>query len=176
MENLILLSNNLRLNTNILETNVINIIILAAILFNVLGEALKVAMRERKQQILEKLQNVEKRIQEVKERSIELKTKTKQSKILVSKIYKKHMEDVTKRTEEPETRGLEELERKRNIMKSIIIYKNRQSLRDLKDQVSRAALINAVEFCQNKLRINTHIHLLNQTIESIGGQQWQAKF
>ena len=47
MENSLLLS--ISLNTDILETNIINIVILVAILFNVVGGALKDAMIERKE-------------------------------------------------------------------------------------------------------------------------------
>ena len=46
MENLFLLS--IEINTDIFEANVINIIILVAGLFNVVGAALKTAMLERK--------------------------------------------------------------------------------------------------------------------------------
>ena len=66
MENLFLLS--IEINTDIFEANVINIIILVAGLFNVVGAALKTAMLERKTKILNEVQGAEQSLTAAAER------------------------------------------------------------------------------------------------------------
>ena len=65
MENLIntsiLLSDKgFTLNTDIFETNIINIILLVVILFKVLGDALKTSLVNRKQKIIEDVNDAKK--------------------------------------------------------------------------------------------------------------------
>jgi F-type H+-transporting ATPase subunit b len=73
MENLIntsiLLSDKgFTLNTDIFETNIINIILLVVILFKVLGDALKTSLVNRKQKIIEDVNDAKKRLSNAKER------------------------------------------------------------------------------------------------------------
>lgn len=175
MENLILLSS-VSLNSDILETNIINIAILVAILFNVVGGALKASMLERKERILSGVQDAEQRLQEASERLLEAKTQLNQSKLVISKI--KADKDTAIRTIAltNRERALEELERQANSTKLAIIYKEQQILRDVKEQVSKLALANVLKFCQESLKLDMHVQLIDKKIESIGGQQWQAKF
>ena len=68
MENLLLLS--VSLNTDIFEANLINIVLLVVLLFNVVGDALKTSMLERKEKILSGVQDAEQRLNEASERSV----------------------------------------------------------------------------------------------------------
>lgn len=176
MENLLLLSSSLRLNTDIFETNIINITVLVALLFNVVGGALKTSMLERKEKILSGVQDAEQRLKEASERLLEAKTQLNQSKLIINKI--KADKEATIRTIAINNRDrtLEELERQANSTKLAIIYKEQQILREVKNQVSTVALTNVLKFCQEQLKLDTHVQLINKTIERIGGQQWQAKF
>ena len=72
MENLLLLS--VSLNTDIFEANLINIVLLVVLLFNVVGDALKTSMLERKEKILSGVQDAEQRLNEASERLAEAKT------------------------------------------------------------------------------------------------------
>jgi F0F1-type ATP synthase membrane subunit b/b' len=71
MENLLLLS--VSLNTDIFEANLINIVLLVVLLFNVVGDALKTSMLERKEKILSGVQDAEQRLNEASERLNEAK-------------------------------------------------------------------------------------------------------
>ena len=175
MENLILLSD-VSFNSDILETNIINIAILVAVLFNAIGGALKASMLERKEKILNGVQDAEQRLQEASERLLEAKTQLNQSKLIINKI--KTDKDTAIRTIalNNRQRALEELERQANSTKLAIIYKEQQILRDVKEHVSTLALTNVLKFCQEQLKLDTHVQLINKKIESIGGQKWQAKF
>ena len=175
MENLILLSN-VGLNTDILETNIINIAILVTLLFNVLGGALKAAMLERKEQILNGVQDAEQRLQEASERLVEAKTQLNQSKLIINKIKTDKEAAIRTIALNNRKRALEELERQASSTKLAIVYKEQQVLREVKEQVSTLALTNVLKFCQEQLKLDTHVQLINKKIESIGGQQWQIKF
>ena len=72
MENLLLLS--VGFNTDIFEANLINIVLLVVLLFNVVGDALKTSMLERKEKILSGVQDAEQRLNEATERLAEAKT------------------------------------------------------------------------------------------------------
>ena len=56
------------LNTDIFETNIINIVLLVGILFKVLGDALKTSLASRKQKIIDDVNDAEKRLSNAKER------------------------------------------------------------------------------------------------------------
>jgi len=71
MENLLLVS--VSLNTDIFEANLINIVLLVVLLFNVVGDALKTSMLERKEKILSGVQDAEQRLNEATERLAEAK-------------------------------------------------------------------------------------------------------
>ena len=79
MENLLLVS--VSLNTDIFEANLINIVLLVVLLFNVVGDALKTSMLERKEKILSGVQDAEQRLNEATERLAEAKTQLEQSKL-----------------------------------------------------------------------------------------------
>jgi F0F1-type ATP synthase membrane subunit b/b' len=66
MKNLFLLS--IGINTDIFETNIINIALLLVLLFNVVGAALKTSMLERKTQILTEVEGSEQSLTEAVER------------------------------------------------------------------------------------------------------------
>jgi F-type H+-transporting ATPase subunit b len=78
----ILLSNDgFTLNTDILETNLINIVLLVAILFKVVGDALKASLINRRQKIINDVNDAEKRLVNAKERLSEANTSLIDSRI-----------------------------------------------------------------------------------------------
>ena len=176
MEILILLSNNIRLNTDILETNVIIITILVVILFNVVGGALKESMLERKEKILNGVQEAEQRLQEASERLLEVKAQLDQSELIFDKIEADSQSVIETLALYNEKRVSEGLERQVSAGRSTIKYKQQHIIREIKDNVALEALNIALKFCRDQMKMDKLVELLDQTIENIGGQQWQAKF
>jgi F0F1-type ATP synthase membrane subunit b/b' len=82
----ILISREFGLNTDILETNIINIAILVFGLFNFLGGILKTSMSERKQKIVESVEASENRINEAQLRFNEAQKQLEQVQLIVSEI------------------------------------------------------------------------------------------
>ena len=171
MENFILLSR-ISLNTDILETNVINISFLIAVLFNVVGGALKQSMRERKENILDKIQDAEQRLKEASERLLETKIQLDQSELIISKIKADKELTIQNIALTNKNRALEEVKRQANSTKLSIASKEQQFLREAKEEVSTMALANAFKFVQNNLKVRVQVDLLNQAMKAIGGQKW----
>jgi F0F1-type ATP synthase membrane subunit b/b' len=82
----ILVSREFGLNTDIFETNIINIAILVFGLFNFLGGILKTSMEERKQKIVESVQVSENRINEARLRFEEAQKQLDQVQLIISEI------------------------------------------------------------------------------------------
>jgi len=82
----ILLGREFGINTDIFETNIINIVILCVGLFNFVGGILKTSMAERKQKILESVQASENRINEARLRFEEAQKQLDQVQLIISEI------------------------------------------------------------------------------------------
>merc|ERR1712054_107228 len=74
------------INTDILETNLINITILVVILVQFVGGALTTSLADRKQKILDNVNDAEKRLSEAKERLSEANIQLAQTKVAIDKI------------------------------------------------------------------------------------------
>jgi len=167
MENLLLLS--LGINPDLFETNVINIAILVALLFNVVGDALKASMLERKEKILSGVNDAEQRLSEATERLQEAKTQLEQSKLIIDKI--KSDNKVTKRniTSSGRERAQLELDRQTSTASLAIVTKEQQVLREVKEQVLTLALNRVLTTLKDNLTLEQHITLLDGSIAKIGG-------
>lgn len=82
----VLISDGFRLNTDIFETNVINIIILVGGLFVFVGGILKTSLSERKQTIVESVQASENRINEARLQFEEAQKQLDQINIIITDI------------------------------------------------------------------------------------------
>jgi F-type H+-transporting ATPase subunit b len=82
----ILVSREFGLNTDILETNIINIAILVFGLFSFVGGIVKTSMAERKQKIVESVQASENRINEARLRFEEAQRQLEQVNLIISEI------------------------------------------------------------------------------------------
>ena len=77
------------LNTDIFETNLINIALLAGGLFYLLSGALSESLSERQQKIVGAIQESEERLQEATARLTESKTQLEQAQIVIDSIKKR---------------------------------------------------------------------------------------
>jgi len=82
----ILVSHEFGINTDVFETNIINIAILLFILFNFVGGALKASMAERKQTIIESVEGSENRINEARLRFDEAQKQLEQVELILTEI------------------------------------------------------------------------------------------
>jgi len=74
------------INTNILETNLINQIILIAVLFVFVGNALKESLGQRQAEIINGVEDSEKRLSEATNRLAEAKKQLSQARLIIAGI------------------------------------------------------------------------------------------
>jgi F-type H+-transporting ATPase subunit b len=168
MENLLLLS--VSLNTDIFEANLINIVLLVVLLFNVVGDALKTSMLERKEKILSGVQDAEQRLNEASERLAEAKTQLEQSKLVIDKITADKEETRRTLAFSNGTRVQEESVRRADSAKLAVMYKKQQVLREVKEQVSTLALTRVITTLKDDLTLDKHLAIIDNGIALIGGQ------
>jgi F-type H+-transporting ATPase subunit b len=164
----ILLSNDgFTLNTDILETNLINIVLLVAILFKVVGDALKASLINRRQKIINDVNDAEKRLVNAKERLSEANTQLDQTKIAINKIQEEAA--ITKRNfiKNYANRVLEEMVNQ--IKTSSITGKlDRQRLVDLTTYlVATSAIKFVIKKIQNELSFDQHVALIDKNIDRL---------
>jgi F-type H+-transporting ATPase subunit b len=167
MENLLLLS--VSLNTDIFEANLINIVLLVVLLFNVVGDALKTSMLERKEKILSGVQDAEQRLNEASERLNEAKIQLDQSKLVIDKIKSDKENTRCNLAYSNGMRVQEESVRRADSAKSAIMYKKQQVWREVKEQVSSLALNRVITTLKDDLTLDKHLSIIDSGIARIGG-------
>jgi F-type H+-transporting ATPase subunit b len=165
MENLLLLS--IGINTDVFETNIINIGILVALLFNVVGASLKSAMLQRKESIITDVQSAEQNVSEAKQRLEDAQTQLSQSKLVIDKIVADKASKVETILRTNQERVVEEIGRQANSTKLAIVYKEKQVLSEIKEEISTLALSRVLEALKNNITLDQHLELLDISIERI---------
>lgn len=165
MENLFLLS--LSLNSDIFETNIINIVLLVAILFNVIGTFLKEQLLERKTKILEEVQGAEQRLNEAVERLAEAKLQASQAKLVITQITEKTETLRNKILLSNWNRTFEEMQRLEKSAALAIKYETQKVASENQDSLLTKGLKNAYFFISNDLSYEACCELNTRRIEKI---------
>lgn len=165
MENLFLLS--LNLNSDIFETNIINIILLVVLLVNVVGAALKTEMYERKSKILTEVEGAEQRLTEAKERLLEAETQNAQADLVISKIEEKTEKLRTNILNSNWNRAFEEMYRMEKAANLAIQYETQKVVRENQSSLLTASLKNAYTFITNDLTYEDCCELNSKRIQQI---------
>jgi F-type H+-transporting ATPase subunit b len=165
MENLFLLS--IEINTDIFEANVINIVILVAGLFNIVGAALKTAMLERKTKILNEVQGAEQSLTAATERLREAEEQAGQSSLIIKKIEEKTENSRDQILTSNWSRAYEEMERIEKASKLALKYETQKAARENQDNLLTAGLTNAYTYIINELSYDDCCKLNTKRIAQI---------
>lgn len=165
MENLFLLS--VSINTDIFETNIINIVLLVVLLFNVVGAALKTEMFERKSQILSEVQGAEQRLTEAAERLSEAEAQSAQSALIIKQIEEKTEKLRHQILTNNWNRTYEEMYRMEKAASLAVKFETQKAARDNQDSLLTAGLTNAYKFIVNDLTYDDCCQLNSKRVEQI---------
>jgi F-type H+-transporting ATPase subunit b len=165
MENLFLLSINI--NTDIFETNLINIVLLVVLLFNVVGASLKESMAERKATILGEVQGAEQRLNEAAERLQEAETQAAQASLIIKQIEEKAAQLRQNVFKSNMTRAFEEMYRMEKAANLAVKFETQKAARENQDNLLTASLTNAYTFILNDLTYDDCCQLNTRRIEQI---------
>ena len=156
------------LNTDIFETNLINITILAGGLYYLLSGALSESLSERQQRILGAIQESEEKLQEATTRLTEGETKLAQAQIVIESIK----EDAKKTAQQVKAGilndGKTEIERLTSTAKSQITTIEAKIRKQITDYVVALALKRVTVQLEGKLKSNLQQQIIDRNISKLG--------
>ena len=175
MENLIqtqlLLTNSksFSFNTNIFETNVINITILVIVLFLLKKDILGKLLSERQNEIINSVQDSEKRLNEATKRLEESKKQLSQARVIIDEIKKEAVLTKDKLLEKDYLQAHDELNRRFNNATLILKNRERLILREIKQNISFLALKQVISTLEKQTGMEEkHISYMQESIKMVG--------
>nr|YP_002327467.1 ATP synthase CF0 subunit I [Vaucheria litorea]B7T1R8.1 RecName: Full=ATP synthase subunit b, chloroplastic; AltName: Full=ATP synthase F(0) sector subunit b; AltName: Full=ATPase subunit I [Vaucheria litorea]ACF70884.1 ATP synthase CF0 subunit I [Vaucheria litorea] len=156
-------------NTNILETNLINIIILLIILFYFLKGLLKDNLSSRQENILSTIQNSENRINEANERLVDAKLQWSQAQITLEELKNQTLQNkLILFNAEFEIKN-QVLSQHFNNLLMTLYYREQQAFNNIKKQVSELALKKVIAKLQAPLMEEDQSVIIINKIHRLGG-------
>jgi F-type H+-transporting ATPase subunit b len=162
-------SNNFSLNTDILETNVINIAILAVVLIQFVGGALTSSLADRKQKIIDNVNDAETRLLEAKERLTEANTQLAQTKVAIDKIVQELQLTKINIIKTGATKISQEMITQMKASELAISLQEQKLLTQIKQQIITLAIKRVVTKLKQDLTISQHVLIINKCIKRLGG-------
>jgi F-type H+-transporting ATPase subunit b len=156
------------LNTNILETNLINIVILLVLLLYFLGSFLKENLSSRQEQIISNIQNGEKRLNEAKDRLAEAKLQWTQAQIIIEEIKNQTQRSKTILLESEFKQTNQSISQRFNNLLMILYYREQQVRSVIMKQVSELALRQVTAKLQTPLMEKDQYIIINNKINRLG--------
>jgi len=161
--------NSLSINTDILETNLINITILVVILVQFVGGALTTSLADRKQKIIENVNDAEKRLSEAKERLSEANIQLAQTKVAIDKIVQELQTTKINVIKTGADKIYQEMLMQMKTSELAISLQEQKLLTQIKQQIITLAIKRVVTKLKQDLTISQHVLIINKCITRLGG-------
>lgn len=158
------------INTDILETNLINIIILIVLLVYVLGNFLKENLSARQEQIISNIQDGEKRLNEAKERLAEAKSQWAQAQIIIKEIKIQTKRSKASLLETEFSQANQDLSQRFTNILMVLRYREQQVFNDVMKQVSKLAFQQVIEKLERQLGKTDQSLIIDNKINRLGGR------
>jgi len=155
------------LNTDIFETNLINIVLLAGGLFYLLSGALSESLSERQQKIVGAIQESEERLQEATTRLTESETQLAQAQIVIESIQKDADTTAKQVKSSILTEGKAEIERLTSTAKAQIGTIEARVRKQISDYVATLALQRITMQLEGKLNSNLQQQIIDRNISKL---------
>ena len=157
------------LNTDIFETNVINITLLAGGLFYLLSGALSDSLSERQQKILGAIQESEERLQESVTRLTESETQLAQAAMVIDSIQKDAEQTAKQVKSSILNDGKSEIERLTSTAKAQIVTIENRVRKQISDYVVTLALKRITMQLEGKLSSSLQQQIIDRNISKLVG-------
>ena len=155
------------LNTDIFETNLINITLLAGGLFYLLSGALSESLSERQKKILGAIQESQERLQEATDRLTESETKLAQAQIVIDSIQKDAEVTAQQVKSSILTEGKAEIERLTSSAKMQINTIEARVRKQISDYVATLALQRITMQLEGKLNKGLQQQIIDRNISKL---------
>jgi F-type H+-transporting ATPase subunit b len=162
-------SGNFSLNTDILETNLINIVVLVIVLVQFVGGALTTSLADRKQKIIDNVNDAETRLSEAKERLNEANIQLAQTKVAIDKIVQELQVTKVNIIKAGADRIYQEMLTQMKASELAISLQEQKLLTQIKQQIITLAIKRVVTKLKQDLTISQHVLIINKCIKRLGG-------
>jgi F-type H+-transporting ATPase subunit b len=163
------LVNSIGINTDILETNLINITILVVVLVQLVGGALTTSLADRKQGIIDKVNDAEERLSEAKERLSEANIQLAQTKVAIEKIVQELQSTKINIIKTGADKIYQEMLMQMKTSELAISLQEQKLLTQIKQQIITLAIKRVVTKLKQDLTISQHVLIINKCIIRLGG-------
>jgi F-type H+-transporting ATPase subunit b len=157
-------------NSNILEANVINIVILASGVFYLGRNFLTSSLELRQQKITEAIQEAEERLEQANLRLSESEKQLAQAKTVIEQIKKEAESTARKVKETILAQGKLDIERLTNSGKSSIEKAELQIKKQIQQHITNLAIKRVTSQLQDFMTPNIQSKLIDSNISQLGGQ------
>nr|YP_010335841.1 ATP synthase CFO B subunit subunit I [Chroothece richteriana]UNJ14247.1 ATP synthase CFO B subunit subunit I [Chroothece richteriana] len=158
------------INTDILDTNIINLGILIALLIYVGKQAIVSLLDNRQQKVLNSLQEAEDRQQQANARLAEARAQLEQTQIVIAEIKKEAESTAQQVRESTFNQGKLDIERLVSSGKNSIVSAELQVKKKLLQQVSKLALERVLTQLKAEINADMQSKIIDDNIASLGGK------
>jgi len=158
------------LNTDILETGVLNILVLVGIIIYVGRDFLGSSLEQRQQEIIQSVQDAEERLTEANTRLSEAQKQLTQAQVIISEIRTETMNTKKVLLESDSTQANQELATRFGRSLATLRSREQQVFSEIKQQIISLALKNVLSKVQTNLGPAKQATLIDKSISKLGGQ------
>nr|ARQ82241.1 ATP synthase CF0 subunit I [Ostreobium sp. HV05042]ARQ82312.1 ATP synthase CF0 subunit I [Ostreobium sp. HV05007a] len=148
---------NIQFNTNLLETNVINLAVVIGIVISFVGDALKSLLSNRQNLILSNLEEANKRAINAEQKLFEAREKFESAKIKAQEIQNQSINTINKDRIQFKTQTKEAVQRLENLKKETLTFQQKKALTIL----SKKVIALSLKQVKNKLQSRTDLKFQN---------------
>jgi F-type H+-transporting ATPase subunit b len=158
------------LNTNIIETNLINIALLLGLLIFVVGGNLRQMLDDRYVQILNTVQEAEERLTQAKARLSESTTQWNQIRLVINDLKAQALKDQEKAASLEMNRAESDLTRRIEKATSVIQSREKRFLSETIQEISSLIFNQVIQKLQTEVTSEKHSFMIDKKIEQLGGK------
>jgi len=145
-------------NTNLLETNLINLAVVIGVLVYFGKGVLSSILSNRKEAILSTIRDAEERFQEATNQLEQARERLNQAKIKAEEIRANGITQIEKGKKELIQAANEDAKRLEESKNATLRFEEQRAIEKVRQQVSRLAMDRALETLKNRLNINSDLH------------------
>jgi F-type H+-transporting ATPase subunit b len=158
------------LNTDFLETGVLNILVLVGIIVYVGRDFLGSSLEQRQQEIIQSVQDAEERLTEANTRLSEAQKQLTQAQVIISEIRTETMNTKKVLLDSDSTQANQELATRFGRALATLRSREQQVFSEIKQQIISLALKNVLSKVQTNLGPAKQATLIDKSIAKLGGQ------
>nr|QZJ47973.1 AtpF [Tetraphis pellucida] len=158
------LAGNFGLNTNLLETNLINLSVVLSLLVYFGKGVLNNLLSNRKQTILNTIDDAEKRYKEATDKLNQARTRLQRAKIKADEIRVNGLSQIEREKQELIQAADEDSKRLEDSKNATIRFEEQRAIEQVRQQVSRLALDRALEALNGRLNSELHSRMIDYHI------------